>query len=30
LKDWLMRHILESDKHFGGFLEGRLAQTPKP
>ena len=30
LKEWLMRHILESDKHFGGFLEGRLAQTPKP
>ncbi len=26
LKDWLVRHILESDKHFGGFLEGRLGR----
>jgi hemerythrin-like metal-binding protein len=26
LKDWLIRHILESDKHFGGFLEGRLSR----
>lgn len=22
LKDWLLEHILESDKHLGGFLEG--------
>ena len=22
LKDWLIRHILESDKHFGGFSRG--------
>lgn len=28
MKDWLMRHILESDKHFGGFLEGRLTRKP--
>ena len=26
LKEWLMRHILESDKHFGGFLEGKLTR----
>lgn len=26
LKDWLIRHILESDKHFGGFLEGKLTR----
>ncbi len=26
LKDWLTRHILESDKDFGGFLEGRLGR----
>lgn len=26
LKDWLTRHIRESDKHFGGFLEGRLGR----
>jgi hemerythrin len=26
LKDWLIRHILEADKHFGGFLEGRLTR----
>ncbi len=26
LKDWLMRHILESDKHLGTFLEGRLGR----
>ena len=30
LKEWLICHILESDKHFGGFLEGRLAQPAKP
>ncbi len=23
LSDWLLSHILESDKHLGGFLEGR-------
>ncbi len=22
LKDWLLEHILESDKHLGGFIEG--------
>ena len=27
LKDWLLRHILESDKHFGGFLEDRLGRS---
>jgi hemerythrin-like metal-binding protein len=26
LKDWLIRHILESDKHLGGFLEERLGR----
>ncbi len=26
LKDWLIVHILESDKHLGGFLEGRLTR----
>lgn len=26
LKDGLIRHILESDKHLGGFLEGRLTR----
>lgn len=26
LKEWLMRHILESDKHFGGFLEKKLTR----
>ena len=23
LKSWLISHIMESDKHFGGYLEGR-------
>ena len=26
LKDWLLEHILESDKHLGGFLEGVYAK----
>ena len=26
LKDWLLEHILESDKHLGGFLEGTGAR----
>ncbi|MDH3714546.1 MAG: bacteriohemerythrin [Gammaproteobacteria bacterium] len=26
LKDWLLEHILESDKHLGGFLEGAGAR----
>lgn len=26
LKDWLIRHILESDKELGGFLEQRLGR----
>lgn len=26
LKDWLMHHILESDKDLGGFLERRLGR----
>lgn len=26
LKDWLIRHILGSDKDFGGFLERRLGR----
>ncbi|MFQ5936353.1 MAG: bacteriohemerythrin [Acidiferrobacterales bacterium] len=26
LKDWLIRHILESDKQLGGFLQGRLGR----
>lgn len=27
LKDWLLEHILESDKHLGGFLEGVAARS---
>lgn len=26
LKDWLIRHIVESDKNLGGFLERRLGR----
>ena len=26
LKEWLMHHIVESDKHLGGFLERRLGR----
>ena len=25
IKNWLISHIMESDKHLGGFLEGRRA-----
>jgi hemerythrin-like metal-binding protein len=25
IKRWLISHIMESDKHLGGFLEGRRA-----
>ncbi|MDH3452868.1 MAG: bacteriohemerythrin [Gammaproteobacteria bacterium] len=27
LKDWLLEHILESDKHLGGFLEGVASKS---
>ncbi len=27
LRDWLIRHILDSDKHLGGYLEGRLGRS---
>lgn len=27
LKRWLISHIIESDKHLGGYLEGRAARA---
>ena len=29
LDEWLVSHILESDKHLGGFLEGVAAHPPE-
>jgi hemerythrin-like metal-binding protein len=28
IKRWLVSHIIESDKHLGGFLEGRKERSP--